>query len=154
MKIRRANVRDAAALARLLKTFDWFPHLQAETFVSTRKRVARDLKALNADDSHSIYIALQGRQVVGYATVHWQPYFILSAPEGYVGELFVSEKVRGKGIGTELLAAVKKEATKRGCSRLMLLNRRNRESYKRKFYAKNGWTERKDMANFLFMLEK
>ena len=152
MKIRRANVKDAAAFTRLLKTFTWFDLIKQETPAQTRKRVARFLKVLNADDSHSVYIALKGRQVIGYVAVHWQPYFILAAPEGYVGELFVSEKVRGKGIGTQLLAAVKKEALKRGCSRLMLLNRRDRESYKRKFYAQDGWTERKQMANFVFML--
>jgi N-acetylglutamate synthase-like GNAT family acetyltransferase len=151
MKIRRASIRDAAALARLLKTFTWYDLLKQETAAQTRKRVARFLKVLNADDSHSVYIALQGRQMIGYVAVHWQPYFILAAPEGYVAELFVSEKKRGKGIGTELLAVVKKEAAKRGCSRLMLLNRRDRESYKRRFYAKDGWTERKDMANFVFM---
>jgi hypothetical protein len=47
---------------------------------------------------------------------------------------------------------VKEEAKSRGCSRLSLLNMRDRESYQRAFYAKDGWEERTDAANFVFDL--
>jgi hypothetical protein len=43
------------------------------------------------------------------------------------------------------------DAEARGCSRLNLLNGRQRESYRREFYEKNGWRER-DMASFVFDL--
>ncbi|NJR65920.1 MAG: GNAT family N-acetyltransferase [Leptolyngbyaceae cyanobacterium CRU_2_3] len=80
------------------------------------------------------------------------PLSFLLAPEGYVSELFVHESVRGQGIGTQLLEAVKAEAESRGCSRLLLVNSRSRDSYKRKFYEKQGWQEREDMANFVYRL--
>ena len=38
---------------------------------------------------------------------------------------------------------------RRDCSRLSLLNNRQRESYQRGFYAKNGWEERSDLVNFI-----
>lgn len=51
--------------------------------------------------------------IVGYIAVHWLPYLFLPAPEGYVSELFVSESVRGQGIGTQLLETVTIEAKRR-----------------------------------------
>ena len=74
-------------------------------------------------------------------------------PEGYVSELFIKEQARGQGIGARLLEAVQAEARNRGCTRLMLLNVRKRESYQRGFYAKHGWEERPEAANFIFRLD-
>jgi hypothetical protein len=48
-----------------------------------------------------------------------------------------------------LLEAVKGEAATRNCSRLSLLNMRDRESYQRAYYTKDGWQERSDAANFV-----
>ncbi len=89
---------------------------------------------------------------MGYGTVHWMPTLFLSGPEGYVSELFVEETARGQGAGTELIRAVQAEAKERGCSRLVVLNNRQRESYKRGFYRKCGWEERLDAANFVWRL--
>ena len=75
-------------------------------------------------------------------------------PEGYISELFVRKSARGQGIGTRLLAAVEDEAATRGCSRLRLLNLRNRESYQRGFYRKRGWEEWQDAANFIYSVPK
>jgi GNAT superfamily N-acetyltransferase len=80
------------------------------------------------------------------------PYLILAGPEGYVSELFVSDSARGIGIGTQLLKAVEAMAISRGCSRLMLLNRKTRESYERGFYRRLGWEEREEFANFVLHL--
>lgn len=90
---------------------------------------------------------------MGYTAVHWLPYLILSGPEGYVSELFVAEAARGMGVGKALLTAVKRTAAARGCSRLQLLNMRNRESYQRRFYEKDGWQEREQAANFVYPIK-
>ena len=94
-----------------------------------------------------------GGEVLGYAAGHLLPYLFLSCPEGYISELFVLAKGRAMGIGTRLLEEVKTEARERGCSRLRLLNSRRRESYKRGYYRKLGWEERKEMADFIFTLD-
>ena len=91
--------------------------------------------------------------LLGYTTVHWLPCLFLPSPEGYVAELFVSQEARGQGIGRTLLDEVVEEARRRGCSRLQLINFRQRESYARGFYAKNGWEERPDAANFALSLD-
>jgi GNAT superfamily N-acetyltransferase len=102
-----------------------------------------------ADESHSIYIAAdEDGAFLGYCAVHWLPYLFLSAPEGYISELFILEQGRGQGLGGRLLEAVEEEARSRGCSRLQLINGRDRESYRRGFYTKHGYEER-DMAPFL-----
>jgi GNAT superfamily N-acetyltransferase len=105
------------------------------------------------DASHSVYVAetAQG-ELAGYLSVHWLPYLFLPGPEGYISELFVRPEARGQGIGSRLLEAAREEAEARGCTRLSLLNMRNRESYLRGFYGQHGWEERPDAANFILRL--
>ncbi|QYO63180.1 GNAT family N-acetyltransferase [Leptolyngbya sp. 7M] len=69
-----------------------------------------------------------------------------------MSELFVDQAHRGQGIGSLLLDTVQTEARLRGCSRLMLVNSRERESYQRQFYQKQGWIERENIANFIYKL--
>ena len=151
--IRKATTQDAPALADLLHKIGYFARINQEPLKTTQDRVARHLELANADRSHSVYVAEEHTgTLLGYAAVHWLPYLILSGPEGYVSELFLDEPARGQGIGRKLLDVIRGEAAERGCSRLSLLNRRDRESYQRQFYAKVGWQEREDMANFVFPL--
>lgn len=116
--------------------------------------MARHLDLCISADGHSVYVGENSAGVVvGYLAVHWLPSLFLTGPEGYVSEIFVGASARGQGVGTALLQAVQDEAAERGCSRLSVLNRRNRESYKRGFYAKCGWKERPDAANFVCSLK-
>lgn len=150
MNIRKTTSQDAPALADLLRALGLFTHINAEDISSTYERVARHLELCLSDDSHSLYVAEnKNSEIVGYVAVHWLPYLILTGPEGYVSELFIAEHFRGRGIGARLLEAAEAEACRRGCSRLMLLNMRQRESYQRGFYAKHGWEERSNAANFI-----
>jgi GNAT superfamily N-acetyltransferase len=147
--IRRAQTTDAAPLASLLRSIGWFTRIESEPEHETIATVARHLRQCCADDSHSIYVALDGDDLVGYISVHWLPYLFLRGPEGFVSELFMSETARGNGIGTRLLETVEAEARQRGCSRLQLINFRIRDSYRRGFYTKAGWEERPDGASFV-----
>lgn len=150
--IRKAEPSDVPAIADLLRSLKLFAHIEAEAPQRTGERVARHFAQCTADDSHLILVAeTPDGAVAGYCAVHWLPYLMLAGPEGYVSELFVREEHRGQGIGRRLLEAIKTEAQKRGCSRLDLLNIRKRESYRRQFYAKQGWEER-DAANFVLHL--
>ena len=153
IQIRKAKTTDVPAISNLLRSLNLFAPINNEEAQSTQQRVQKHFELCISDDSHLILIAqtTQG-EITGYCAVHWIPYLILTGPEGFVSELFISEQFRGKGIGANLLEAVKVEAQHRGCSRLMLLNIRNRDSYKRQFYSKHGWEERPDAANFVFQL--
>lgn len=150
--IRKTQMGDAAAVATILKDLGWWDHINSEPLERTVQQIMDHIRSANADNSHSSYVAEVEGEVLGYVSAHWLPYLFLTGPEGYVSELFVHGKGRGKGIGTRLLDSVKKEAQERGCSRLALINGKKRESYKRKFYQHLGWREKKDMANFILPL--
>ncbi len=151
--IRRAEPSDADAIADLLRALNTFHALEGMPPEAVRAQVTRNLDRCLADSSHSVYVAVEaGGSIAGYAAVHWLPYLFLPGPEGFVSELFVDEAARGQEIGTQLLEVVKREAAGRDCSRLSLLNMRQRESYRRGFYGKRGWEERPEAANFILRL--
>ena len=152
-RIRPATPNDVEAIAVIIKGLGWFSFINDESTAETETRVKRHLHLCLADDRHTVLVAeVAGGAVLGYVAVHWLPYLILQGPEGFVSELFVAEAARGAGLGTKLLEAVRNMAIGRGCSRLMLVNRKTRESYQRGFYRKLGWEEREEFANFVLHL--
>ncbi len=151
--VRHAEPDDAASIADLLRSIPWFTRIAAEPAESTRVNVLSELNRCLADDSHSVSVAeTDTGAVIGYVSVHWLPYLMHPGPEGYLSELFIHESARGQGVGSKLLDVVVQEAKARGCYRLMLINMKARESYQREFYKKQGWEERPDAANFVYML--
>ena len=151
--IRKATMDDVEKLTALVRNLGTFEHMQKESFEQTRAIVERHLALCLRDDSHLVLCAEdEAGEILGYTSVHWNPYLIHTGPEGYVSELFVQDFARGRGVGARLLDEVKQEARQRGCDRLLLLNVRSRESYKRGFYRKHGWIEWEDAAPFVFRL--
>lgn len=151
--IRSGRETDAAAIAAILRSVGWFEQLKAEAPKKTEERIRSQIRLHKTDDGHSFYVAeISAGRVAGYASVHWLRHFFFSGPEGYLSELFVDESSRGLGIGKKLLHKIVQEAGSRDCARLMLLNGKHRESYRRSFYSKNGWSEREKIANFVFQL--
>lgn len=147
--IRPARQDDHVRLYEILKDLGWFVILDELDVEQGRALVASHLaRGLNSDE-HLVLVAEDDRgEVVGYASAHWLPYLFKVGPEAYVSELFVRQDRTGQGVGRALLAALEGEARARGCCQLMLLNNRQRPSYQRGFYAKQGWLERDNMANF------
>jgi len=152
--IRKATENDVPAIADILRSQQTFAHINQEPPANTEQRIRHHFNLCVASPSHSIYVAEEttGR-VVGYAAVHWLPYLLLAGPEGYVSELFVHVAAQDRGIGTLLLDEIRRAGQERGCSRLSLLNMRNRESYRRGYYRKVGWEERENAANFVLLLK-
>ena len=152
-EIRTVEERDVTQLAALIRRLGWFSSLEGENEDVTTARILDHVRMCLADDSHTLLVATDPEQsIVAYVSVHWLPYLFLKGPEGYVSQLFVDERVRGDGVGSELLDRVIAEARRRGCARLMLVAVKSRESYQRGFYPKRGWIEREDMANFIYEL--
>lgn len=153
VKVRNAQQEDVPVIAEIIRNLGWFPYVESETPAATERRVLVHLELADADDSHMVLVADDEEgKAAGYISVHWLPYLLLSGPEGYISELFVREDARGKGVGTALLNDVKEFAISKGCSRLMLLNSRERASYEGAFYAHFGFTERTEMANWIYTL--
>jgi GNAT superfamily N-acetyltransferase len=148
--IRPAQETDTQAIANLLRSLGWF---ESERFEVIEARVKQHLALFIANPSHFLRVAEDEQgQIVGYISVHWLPYLFLTTPEGFLSELFVAETYRGQGLGKALLDTVVTAAKQRGCSRLHLITGRDRESYNRRFYPKQGWIEREKMANFIYKL--
>lgn len=149
LNIRPAHISDAGMIAELLANIDDYPHwktLGAEALENT----ARESLAW-ANPERLLFVAEIDKRVIGYAAVYWlHPMF--SALEGYVSELFIRSDASGHGAGTALLEAIKAEAVIHGCYRLTLVNLKDRESYKRGFYASRGWEEKSNTVRFAFDL--
>jgi len=103
---------------------------------------------------HEIVLALAEEEVVAYVAVHWVPFPMLGGREAYVSDLIVRADWRGHGVGNRLMEAVEARAREMECERLMLNNRIVAESFERGFFAKAGFRQRTDFANFVKPLGK
>jgi GNAT superfamily N-acetyltransferase len=136
----------------VLRDLGWFEHINAESPATTTQRVASQL-AVCADGASTVLAAECDGVVVGYLAAHWFPNLMKGA-DGYISELFLSEAARGQGIGGQLLAAIESEARSHGVDRLILFNRKERESWRRGFYVEHGWEAREDSTLFMRWLSK
>ncbi len=146
--IREARQEDARAIAAILRRLGWIERINSEADTTTEQHVARMLEMAARDGCNTVLVAeRENGAVVGYLAVHWLPN-LMRGIDGYISELFVHPDETGKGTGGRLLETVRSYATQRGCTRMLLMNRRIRESYQRGFYAKHGWEELPDGAFF------
>ena len=148
--LRPAQPDDTPALAVLLQGIGWI-----DRFATGHPEAhAAQLAPLLAPSAHQLQlVACDARgQLIGYCAVHWLPIAILQGWEGYVSELFIADSARGSGVGSQLLDQVTAAARSRGCRRLWLVNNRQRDSYHRGFYARQGWQEQAQAARFVLDL--
>ncbi|WP_193199158.1 GNAT family N-acetyltransferase [Nostoc sp. MG11] len=152
-KIRKAKESDAQGLFKIIRELGWFVWVNSTFQETTVAQIQQHITQCHQNDSHSIYVAENAENdVIGYVAVHWLPCPFLPKLQGYISELFIQKADRGQGIGKTLLATVISEAKIRECSVPMLLNHKERESYQREFYRKQGWVERETVANFIYPL--
>ena len=137
IKIRPGTQQDAEAVAKVLDSVLW-PHPYFNSPRERQKAVKRQLSGpLEPGVSHLLVAELESK-LVGYVMWHCLPCLYLPNPEAYVSDCFVLDGYRGQKIGQSLLQAVAGEAKAKGCHRLLLLNRKKRESYERAFIKKRA----------------
>src|SRR5215472_14226284 len=164
--IREACMEDSGAIAAILHALGWSERLKSKDPVQLRADIAARIEQCIREQTHTILVAERSceksnqraggtscsdevkRRVIGYISVHWFPNMLMLGYDGYVSELFIHPDETGLGAGSRLLATVQDYAAERGCARLLLMNRRIRESYRRRFYVKHGWEELPDAAFF------
>lgn len=153
ISIRPAERRDAAAIAAIIRRLGWFDHLSDLSKEEQIAQVDSIIGEFHVRATQTAWVATKSDEhVVGYVSVHWRPCFFLPRQEGYVAELFVEARYRGRQIGQRLLESVIHEARRRGCSHLIVTHNRQRESYQRGFYRCRGWSERPEMAQLVYPL--
>ncbi len=151
IKLRKGRVEDAESMAIILREIGWSQKRNALPLEGVANPIAELIQhCLKDSEGRTLLVAVdENDQVIGFMNVHWVPFIMLGSWEGYVPDVFVSPKASGKGVGRLLVEAVMEEVRKRGCTRLMLTNGRDRQSYKQGFYSKLGWTEKPQVANFV-----
>ncbi len=131
--IRSATESDLQAALNLMAELG-YPDISiarfAEIYLSVQKHPAMTL-----------IVAEDGGEVVGLASISRRPQLRLTADLITIDELVVADSARGLGVGRALLEHVKAMAGNSGVRRLELETNRARESYRRCFYVKNGFTE-------------
>ncbi len=142
---RPATVDDAAMIGDLITRIDDYPHWQAVGAPTMAQNARAAIEAVHPN--RSVLVAEIDGRVVGYASAYWLD-VLFSGRECYVSELFVRSDASGKGAGSALLAAIEAEGLAQGCGRMTLVNIKDRESYKRGFYASRGWTEKPNTVRF------
>ncbi len=150
--IRAVRPEDARALCDLVRDLGEFSSVAEEPHAVTLERVEQSLAVIASSGSHTLLVAEENGELVGYCSAHWLP--MMFQREGFVSELFIKASYRGRGLGTNLLEGIKIEAEARGCGRLHLENFRTKESYKRSYYTKHGWQERSAAASFILDLRE
>jgi ribosomal protein S18 acetylase RimI-like enzyme len=151
--IRAGTSNDAKALTELLHAIEGLSTVSNESFETTQARVQKHLKRIDLSTEHTLLVAEENNQIIGYINVHWHPTFLHADGEGYVSELFIHSEFRSRSVGTKLTDKIIEEGKARGCARLCLLNMRNKPSYERGYYIKQGWAERPSAANFIYNLK-
>ena len=138
LKIRKAEICDASALARLSRDgmgYD-FPIEKTE----------ENLKGALSKEYEAVFVAVFGENIVGYA--HACDYCLLFS-EKYVNLLGISvdENHTRKGIGRALIAEVEAWAKSRNACGVRLVSGESRVGA-HKFYEKCGYTSKKNQKNF------
>jgi GNAT superfamily N-acetyltransferase len=117
MRIRPAEPRDAAAVARLLA------HLGYPT---TARELPPRLAALNGPDDAVLVATDDAGAAIGLLGAHRFATLHAAAPVAYITALVTSPESRGRGVGRALVAAAEAWARERGCGRLTVTNAEHR----------------------------
>ncbi len=149
--IRLVRETDARSLADVIQEAALSNRINNVALKDRVKRIKSCINMCRDNPNTNIFIVEDsGKEIVAYAVVQWHITLFLLGCEGYISELTVRGSNRGCGIGSMLLDSLVEEGKLRNCNRMSLINSRFRDSYKRGFYEKRGWYERKEAANFIY----
>lgn len=138
LEIRECQLSDANALA----------HLSAQLgYAVPADEMQRRLTHISNDPKHAVLVAcLESGEVVGWIDVGIV-FHLQSGAYCEIGGLVVSDAVRGKGIGRELVVAAEQWATARGLKKVLVRSNAIRADAHR-FYLRENYTMVKTSAVF------
>jgi GNAT superfamily N-acetyltransferase len=129
---RVASVADAEVVATLLDDFN----REYDTPTPGPEVLATRLRTLLAGDD--LVVLLSGDPAVAVAVLTLRPSLWYDGPAAVLDELYVVPDRRGRGTGTELLAAVETEVRARG-GELLEINVDGEDTDARRFYERHGY---------------
>ena len=131
MNIRKAEVKDANVIARLLEQMGY----PAENGLVTRR-----LLLLADNDEHLDVVVETQDKVLGFMSLHFIPQIAFDADYAVISYLVVDGEVRSRGIGKVLEEYAVKMAAERHCRRIFLHSNARRSDAHR-FYLRQGYEE-------------
>lgn len=144
MKIREVEDKDIQDVQNLIKELGYSTSDMA-SFKSTWDKISQS-------KDMGILVAENEKKIVGYLAYSIKPQLRLSGYCMEIDELSITHKLRGLGIGSTLLDQAKEIARASKVKMIIISTNRERESYKRGFYLKQGFQE-KNSAWFKFDLD-
>jgi GNAT superfamily N-acetyltransferase len=129
--IRPAEIADAAALAELMTQLG-YPTRTSE--------MEMRMETICADKNYATFVAVSEGQVSGMIGTRISYSFEHNSPGGAILALVVSEKIRGHGVGHELIAAAENDFAQRNIRRVAVYTH-FRRSDAHEFYEKLGYTK-------------
>lgn len=147
MEIRELELEDGEQVIEIM--FAYKRECNVEPPEDKRALMLETLQGLIGREGSVALVALEGGVVAGIITAHHFPMALIGGDDWYISELFIKREFRGHGIGSALITEIEQRARAAGGARMNLINFRTIDSYKRGFYNKQGFVERKDGANFV-----
>jgi N-acetylglutamate synthase-like GNAT family acetyltransferase len=131
LTIRSARASDGDALARLVAQLG---------YPASAEALARRVDRLTQSAADRLLVAVLDGEVVGLAALHVSLAVEYDEPAAKLSAIVVDERVRRRGIGEALVAAIEEEARRRGC-RLVFLTTAERRGDAHAFYRRLGYEE-------------
>jgi ribosomal protein S18 acetylase RimI-like enzyme len=85
-----------------------------------RRQPAGLARLVEGDAFAAAWLVRQDGGAIGYVILTWSFSLESGGRDGFIDELFLVPEVRGRGLGTQVLAQAELEARRRGCLRLYL----------------------------------
>lgn len=134
IQVRNATENDLPSIQKLLSELGYGP---VEPHLITK--IGAEILSLK---NMGIIVTEVDSKIAGYLAYSLKPQLRLCGLSMEIDELCISENSRGQGIGTLLINMAKDIANKRSAKQIIISTNRERESYKRGFYTKNGFQEK------------
>lgn len=131
MSIRRITSSDVPSAAALLAELG-YPTTEAD--------LGERLKAIATNPGDAVLVAAEDGNILGLVSVHSFEMIHRPGRLGRITSLIVAASARGRGLGTNLLAAAEKHLRAYGCAKLEVTSGEQRSSA-HDFYAANGYKE-------------
>jgi aminoglycoside 3-N-acetyltransferase I len=128
----KLKASDADKFAQLIDLYE--DVFEMEDF---RKPPAEYLRRLLENDALIVFVALAGETVIGGLTAHALPSVYFQAAEIYVYDLAVKREFQRRGVGTKLMASVRKYGAETGMKELFIEAEKS-DAHAVDFYKKIG----------------
>ena len=115
IEIRKATIEDEAKIINILKLLASVSETPSDSSVDWQRAAIKFREIVKDDEKGVILFAEQDGEAVGAVTLSYPVAIRRGRQYTYIEEFIVTEQVRGKGVGGQLIEAAIAEAIAKGC---------------------------------------